>query len=56
MVRPQAGARIADVIEGLRAHGLALQNIASIREQAMGGFVQVRACLDSAGAAATATR
>jgi L-galactono-1,4-lactone dehydrogenase len=38
----QAGARIADVIEGLRAHDLALQNIASIREQAMGGFVQVR--------------
>lgn len=39
---PQAGARIADVVEALRPHDLALQNIASIREQAMGGFVQVR--------------
>lgn len=38
----QAGARIADVIEGLRQHDLALQNIASIREQVMGGFVQAR--------------
>lgn len=39
----QAGARIADVIDALRQHDLALQNIASIREQAMGGFVQVLA-------------
>ena len=40
----QAGARIAEVVDALREHGLALQNIASIREQAMGGFVQIR-CL-----------
>lgn len=36
----QAGARIAEVVEQLRPHGLTLQNIASIREQAMGGFLQ----------------
>lgn len=39
----QAGARISDVVEALRPHGLTLQNIASIREQAMGGFLQVGA-------------
>ena len=44
-LRRQAGARIADVVEALRPHGLALQNIASIREQAMGGFVQARSQL-----------
>lgn len=39
----RAGARISDVVEALRPHGLTLQNIASIREQAMGGFLQVGA-------------
>ena len=29
------------VVEALRPHGLTLQNFASIREQAIGGFVQV---------------
>mmetsp|Transcript_18685 Transcript_18685/g.56485 ORF Transcript_18685/g.56485 Transcript_18685/m.56485 type:complete len:605 (-) Transcript_18685:704-2518(-) len=42
-VHVQAGARIAEVVEQLRPHGLTLQNIASIREQAMGGFLQVGA-------------
>ena len=37
----QAGARIQDVVEQLRPHGLTLQNFASIREQSVGGFTQV---------------
>lgn len=41
-VRVQAGARVQDVVERLRPHGLTLQNYASIREQSIGGFVQVR--------------
>ena len=31
------------VVEALRPHGLTLQNFASIREQAIGGFIQVGA-------------
>lgn len=42
-VRVQAGARVAEVVEALRPHGLTLQNYASIREQQIGGFIQVRA-------------
>jgi FAD/FMN-containing dehydrogenase len=38
----QAGCRIAELAETLRQHGLTLSNYASIREQAVGGFVQVR--------------
>ena len=38
----QAGCRIAELAEALRQHGLTLVNYASIREQAVGGFVQVR--------------
>ena len=41
-VRVQAGARVAEVVEALRPHGLTLQNYASIREQQIGGFIQVK--------------
>ena len=42
-VTVQAGARVSDVIEALRPHGLTLPNLASIAEQQFGGFVQVGA-------------
>jgi FAD binding domain len=42
-VRVQAGARVQDVVEALRPHGLTLQNFASVREQQVGGFTQVSA-------------
>ena len=42
-VTVQAGARIKDVVEALRPHGLTLQNYASIAEQQVGGFLQVGA-------------
>eukprot|EP00977_Amphora_coffeiformis_P026794 scaffold30342_cov157-Amphora_coffeaeformis.AAC.1 len=42
-VTVQAGARVAQVVEALRPHGLTLPNLASIAEQQMGGFVQVGA-------------
>ena len=32
---------VLQVVEALRPYGLTLQNFASIREQAIGGFVQV---------------
>lgn len=38
----QAGARVQAVADELRKHGLTLQNYASIREQTVGGFTQVR--------------
>lgn len=37
----QAGAKVQDVVEALRPHGLTLQNYASVREQQIGGFTQV---------------
>ena len=40
-VTVEAGARIQDVVDKLRPHGLTLQNFASIREQSVGGFTQV---------------
>lgn len=40
-VRVQAGARVQAVADELRGHGLTLQNYASIREQTVGGFIQV---------------
>ena len=40
-VRVEAGARVAQLVDGLKEHGLTLQNFASIREQQLGGFVQV---------------
>lgn len=42
-VTVQAGARVRDVVNALRPHGLTLPNLASIAEQQMGGFVQVGA-------------
>eukprot|EP00291_Cryptomonas_curvata_P020682 CAMPEP_0172164130 /NCGR_PEP_ID=MMETSP1050-20130122/7672_1 /TAXON_ID=233186 /ORGANISM="Cryptomonas curvata, Strain CCAP979/52" /LENGTH=205 /DNA_ID=CAMNT_0012834429 /DNA_START=187 /DNA_END=801 /DNA_ORIENTATION=+ len=45
----QAGARVTQVLEALRGHGLTLQNLASINEQHMGGFVQVSAHGTGAG-------
>ncbi|KAL4857423.1 L-galactono-1 [Chlorella vulgaris] len=42
-VRVQAGARVQAVADELRGHGLTLQNYASIREQTVGGFIQVSA-------------
>lgn len=42
-VRVQAGARVQDVVEALRPHGLTLQNYASVREQQVGGLTQVSA-------------
>jgi len=41
-VTVQAGARVLEVTEKLRKHGLTLLNYASIREQQIGGFTQVR--------------
>ncbi|GBG88807.1 hypothetical protein CBR_g48422 [Chara braunii] len=42
-VTVQAGARVDQVVEALREHGLTLQNYASIKEQQIGGFTQVGA-------------
>ncbi|KAK4538322.1 hypothetical protein CDCA_CDCA17G4347 [Cyanidium caldarium] len=42
-VRVQAGARVSQVMEALRPHGLVLQNFASIAEQQIGGFIQAGA-------------
>lgn len=42
-VTVQAGARVQQVVEALRPHGLTLQNFASIREQQIGGYTQVSA-------------
>lgn len=42
-VTVQAGARVEQVVEALKPYGLTLQNYASIKEQQIGGFIQVRA-------------
>ncbi|KAG7671357.1 hypothetical protein Ndes2437B_g03998 [Nannochloris sp. 'desiccata'] len=42
-VTVQAGARVQEVADILRPHGLTLQDYASIREQTIGGFTQVSA-------------
>ena len=44
-----AGARVSQVVEALRPHGLTLQNYASIAEQQIGGFIQVGAHGTGAG-------
>jgi hypothetical protein len=41
-VTVQAGARVEQVVAALRSHGLTLQNFASIKEQQIGGFIQVQ--------------
>lgn len=40
-VRVQAGIRVQQLVDGIKEHGLTLQNFASIREQQIGGIVQV---------------
>lgn len=40
-VTVQAGCRVQQVADALAPHGLTLQNYASIRDQQIGGFVQV---------------
>mmetsp|Transcript_20226 Transcript_20226/g.29368 ORF Transcript_20226/g.29368 Transcript_20226/m.29368 type:complete len:527 (-) Transcript_20226:43-1623(-) len=42
-VRVQAGVKVSQLVEVLRAYNLTLQNYASIAEQQIGGFVQVGA-------------
>ncbi|CAL9025401.1 unnamed protein product [Prunus brigantina] len=42
-VRVQAGIRVQQLVDGIKEHGLTLQNFASIREQQIGGILQVGA-------------
>ncbi|CAB4286503.1 unnamed protein product [Prunus armeniaca] len=42
-VRVQAGIRVQELVDGIKEHGLTLQNFASIREQQIGGILQVGA-------------
>jgi L-galactono-1,4-lactone dehydrogenase len=41
IVRVQAGIRVQQLVDGIKEHGLTLQNFASIREQQIGGIIQV---------------
>lgn len=41
LVRVQAGIRVQQLVDGIKEYGLTLQNFASIREQQIGGIVQV---------------
>jgi L-galactono-1,4-lactone dehydrogenase len=50
-VTVEAGARVSQVIDALRPHGLTLPNLASIAEQQMGGFTQIGAHGTGAGIA-----
>lgn len=40
-VRVQAGIRVQQLVDGIKDQGLTLQNFASIREQQIGGILQV---------------
>lgn len=40
-VRVEAGIRVQELVDGIKEYGLTLQNFASIREQQIGGIVQV---------------
>lgn len=40
-VKVEAGIRVQQLVDGIKEHGLTLQNFASIREQQIGGIVQV---------------
>lgn len=40
-VKVQAGIRVQQLVDAIKDHGLTLQNFASIREQQIGGIVQV---------------
>ncbi|KAF3442490.1 hypothetical protein FNV43_RR16406 [Rhamnella rubrinervis] len=42
-VRVQAGIRVQQLVDGIKDYGLTLQNFASIREQQIGGILQVGA-------------
>ncbi|KAJ9544001.1 hypothetical protein OSB04_023708 [Centaurea solstitialis] len=42
-VRVQAGIRVQGLVDAIKDHGITLQNFASIREQQIGGIVQVGA-------------
>ena len=42
-VTVEAGTRVSQVLEALRPYGLTLQNLASIDEQQIGGFISVSA-------------
>ncbi|WCJ33342.1 L-galactono-1 4-lactone dehydrogenase mitochondrial [Euphorbia peplus] len=42
-VRVQAGIRVQQLVDGIKDYGMTLQNFASIREQQIGGIVQVGA-------------
>ncbi|XP_048432443.1 LOW QUALITY PROTEIN: L-galactono-1,4-lactone dehydrogenase, mitochondrial [Pyrus x bretschneideri] len=42
-VRVQAGIRVQQLVDGIKEHGITLQNFASIREQQIGGILQVGA-------------
>lgn len=42
-VRVQAGIRVQQLVDGIKDYGLTLQNFASIREQQIGGIIQVGA-------------
>lgn len=41
IVKVQAGIRVQQLVDGIKEHGLTLQNFASIREQQIGGIIQV---------------
>jgi hypothetical protein len=41
-VRVEAGCRVQQVADALKPYGLTLENYASIREQQIGGYTQVR--------------
>lgn len=43
VMHPDGCSVVMQIVEALRPHGLTLQNFASIREQAVGGFIQVGA-------------
>ncbi|KAL8260553.1 hypothetical protein R6Q59_028506 [Mikania micrantha] len=42
-VRVQAGIRVQQLVDAIKDYGITLQNFASIREQQVGGFIQVGA-------------
>lgn len=41
LVRVEAGMRVQQLVDGIKEYGITLQNFASIREQQIGGIVQV---------------
>ncbi|KAI4300859.1 hypothetical protein L6164_034187 [Bauhinia variegata] len=46
IVRVEAGIRVQQLVDGIKGHGLTLQNFASIREQQIGGIIQVYKSLE----------